>query len=97
FVHESRIFISDVRGLLAAIPTNHGLKTEQLVQRLNRYIEVFQEAVKAIKGVSGKISERPQPTPTEPPSARPTPTAAASLPPAATVDEFRQRLAAAKR
>ena len=57
FVIESREFIADVRELLSAIPTDHGLQTEKLVDQLNKYVEVFQEAVKTLQGVTQQIGE----------------------------------------
>lgn len=62
FVAESRVFIADVRELLAAIPTEEELKIEKLVERLNQYLLGFDEAIKAIKGVAGKIGAEAQPT-----------------------------------
>lgn len=61
FVVDSREFIADARELLAAIPTEHGLQTEKLVERLNKYLEVFQDAVKTIRGVTEKIGEPSSP------------------------------------
>lgn len=72
FVVESREFITDVRGFLRAIPTDHGLETETLINRINAYIQVFQEAIDAMKGVADSIGGQPQPTaPTDAPEAAP--------------------------
>lgn len=57
FVVESRVFISDVQGFLAAVPTQGGVETERLIGRINAYIDAFQGAISAMKGVANKIVE----------------------------------------
>lgn len=57
FVVESRTFISDVQGFLAAVPTQGGAETERLIGRINVYVDAFQEAISAMKGVANKIVE----------------------------------------
>ena len=98
FVRESRVFIGDVRELLDAIPADHGLQTEKLVQRLNQYIQGFEEAVKAIKGVADKIGGEGRPATPDPNNAKPKPLSQIHDPLAPiSIEEYRQRLAALKR
>ena len=97
FVHESREFILDVRGFLEAIPADHGLETERLIARINQYIEVFQDAINAIKGVADKIGEQPQPTTPDPARAEPAPlTRGKTTVSPISIEDYRQRLAALK-
>lgn len=56
YVVESRVFIQDAQGFLDAIPEG-GLETEQLAANMNRYIQAFNEALKAMQGVADKICE----------------------------------------
>lgn len=95
FVVESREFISDMRGFLAAVPANSGLATERWVARINEYIAAFESAIKAIKGVSEKIAE---PAPSADPAGgkKPAPRQAHSGR-ATTLDEYSARLAELKR
>jgi methyl-accepting chemotaxis protein len=97
FVVDSREFIADARELLAAIPTEHGLQTEKLVERLNKYLDVFQDAVKTIRGVTEKIGEPSSPGELPTPANRPMKPLATDAPrgPAQplSVDEYRRQLA----
>ncbi|MFO0904211.1 MAG: hypothetical protein U0939_14500 [Pirellulales bacterium] len=97
FVIDSREFIADARELLAAIPTEHGLQTEKLVERLNKYLDVFQDAVKTIRGVTEKIGEPSSPGESPTPASRPGKPLATDSPrgPAQplSVDEYRRQLA----
>jgi hypothetical protein len=71
-VHESRQFIADVRELLKAIPTSHGIETEKFVARLNIYISVLRQAIDTMKGAADKIGEPPSQSPTpQPPRPEP--------------------------
>jgi hypothetical protein len=106
FVIESREFIADVRELLSAIPTDHGLQTEKLIDQLNKYVEVFQEAVKTLQGVTQQISEgRSETTPPSPgnsPRVQPSKPLSSSSPSIAptgalSIADYRTKLAALKR
>ncbi len=57
FVKESREFIADVQGLLAAIPTQGGVETERLVTRINQYTDGLVQAINAMRGIADKIGE----------------------------------------
>lgn len=61
-VYESQQFIADVRELLKAIPTSHGIETQKFVERLNVYISVLRQAIDAMKGAADRISEPQSPT-----------------------------------
>jgi hypothetical protein len=63
FVRESRTFIQDVKELLDVLPTEKGLETEKWVERVNTYIESFQNVVHLIKETGTKLGEEPT-TPT---------------------------------
>lgn len=57
-VRESRGFIKDASQFLAAIPANEGgVVVERLVSRVNLYLETFEETLRKLKEVSGKIAE----------------------------------------
>ncbi|MBL8825559.1 MAG: hypothetical protein JNM18_01150 [Planctomycetaceae bacterium] len=60
YVEESREFIHDAQELLDAIPTEAGLETQKLVKQINSYMQAFDEALKAMRGVAEKIGD-PQP------------------------------------
>lgn len=101
FVVESREFIQDARELLAAIPTDNGLQTEKMVARLNKYLEVFQEAIKTIRGVTEQIGDSPTAEPRSPAAVKPPRTLSQQTPdrPAAplSIAQYRASLAALKR
>lgn len=105
FVFESREFIADVRELLSAIPTDHGLHTEKLVDQLNKYIEGFQEAVKTLQGVTQQIGEGrsadPNASPGSVPRVQPSKPLSQSVPVeplgSLSVADYRARLTALKR
>lgn len=65
FVRESRDFIHDVKAIWDTIPAESGLETERLVERLNRYVDSFQEAVRTMRNVADKIVEPTSKTPTQ--------------------------------
>lgn len=97
FVTESRDFILEVNGFLAAVPTSSGIETQKFVARINEYISAFESAISAIKKVSDKISEQPR-TPTPDPDAKKK--ASPRQAQGGTVmsdDEYRTRVAALKR
>ncbi len=63
FVRSSRRFITEVNRFLDLLPADsNALEVERFRKRLNQYIEVFQEAVKAFKDVTDHLNGRPQPT-----------------------------------
>ena len=62
-VYESQQFIADVRELLKAVPTSHGIETEKFVARLNVYISVLRQAIDTMKGAADRIGEPQSPTP----------------------------------
>jgi ribosomal protein L10 len=98
-VKDSRVFITDVREFLDAVPTTHGIPTEKLIERINKYIAVFEDTIRTIKGVSERIGEEESPsrgptkTPKDPPLTRTSPRAE----PPTNLVEFRERLERLKR
>lgn len=71
FVRESREFISDVQGLLAAIPTQGGVETERLVTRINQYTDGLVQAINAMRGIADKIGEPSSKSPPVTPNPNP--------------------------
>src|SRR5262249_1320555 len=97
FVVESRQFIMDVRGFLAAVPANSGIETEKFIARINEYIAAFESAIQAIKGVSEKIGERPSASGSEPETNPKLPARKAGLGSVSNVKEYKARLSQLKR
>ena len=93
FVARSRAFIGDVKSFLSTIPkTEEGIAVESFVKRLNAYVNVFQDSIKMLKGLSDQIGKEPvSPSSKEAPKLNSTPVPAVSRPLKAS--EFRSRLA----
>lgn len=62
FVTKSREFIADVKDFVSTIPaTEEGLEVEAFVKRLNAYINVFQDSIKMLKGLSDQVGKESAP------------------------------------
>jgi len=97
FVARSRAFISDVKSFLSTIPkTEEGIAVESFVKRLNTYVNVFQDSIRMLKGLSDQIGKEPvSPVSKETPKLDPVTTPTVSGPLKAS--EFRSGLADLKR